>query len=108
MKTKPPPPPPAFGLAWGVPWLVAVGGSLLLWAGMAPPLAVFIGGAVLFLLVPLFVPRPEKASATRTWQLSSLVLALLAFGGAIALKRDAPLEAVREGVRATLELTHST
>jgi len=108
MKTKPPPPPPAFGLGWGIPWLTAVIGSLLLWAGIAPPLWVFIGGAVLFLLVPLFVPKPEKAGGARTWQLASLVLALLAFGGAVALKRDAPLEAVREGVRAALQLTQST
>ena len=98
----------ALGFGWAVPWLLAMLSALIMWAGIGPPLVVLTVGGLLFLLVPLLVPTPEKTSAARTWQLSSLMFALLALGGALAWKHDAPLEAMREGVKATLSLFQST
>ena len=97
-------PPPAYGLGWGIPWLAAVLGALLLWAGISNALVALIGAGVAFFILPLVTPKPEGASGARTFQLTSLVLAVTALGGAIALRHDAPLEALKAGLRAVLAL----
>ena len=99
-------PPPAYGFLWGVPWLIAVLGAFLLWAGITNGVIALIGAPLAFFLVPLFVPKPEGASGVRTFQLTSLVLAVTALGGALALRHDAPLEALKAGLRAVLEMIH--
>jgi hypothetical protein len=84
----------------------------VLWSGIAAPQLAQLGanarwawlGTVGFalLILPLFVPKPEGTGRARAFQVTSLLVALVALGGGVALRRDAPLDAFRSGARASI------